>query len=390
MSNDKRHGFSTRAIHAGQEPEPVTGAIMTPIYASSTFVQESPGQDKGYDYSRGGNPTRKALEACIADLENGAAGFAFASGMAATAHILELLDHGAHIVAGDDLYGGTYRLFENVRRRSAGQTATFVDFSDPTAVEAAIQPGTRMLWVETPTNPLLKIVDLAAIAEIGRRRGLITVCDNTFASPYCQLPLDLGIDIVVHSATKYLNGHSDLIAGVAVTSADSPHEDLSDRLAYLCMSVGGVLGVADSYTLLRSLKTLPLRMERHCANAIQIAEWLHEHAAIERVYYPGLPHHPNHELASRQMRGYGGVVTAIMSGGLEAARSFLESTELFALAESLGGVESLIEHPAIMTHASIPAEIRREIGIEDGLVRLSVGVEDVADLIADLDQALPS
>ncbi len=388
MTINKKHGFSTRAIHAGQSPEPVTGAIMTPIYASSTFVQESPGQDKGYDYSRGGNPTRKALEDCIADLENGAAGFAFASGMAATAHILELLDHGTHIVAGDDLYGGTYRLFENVRRRSAGQKATFVDFSDPAAVEAAIQPETRMLWVETPTNPLLKIVDLAAIAEIGRRHGVITVCDNTFASPYCQLPLDLGIDIVVHSATKYLNGHSDLIAGVAVTSGDSPHEDLAERLSYLCMSVGGVLGIVDSYTLLRSLKTLPLRMERHCANAMQIAEWLDEHPAIDRVYYPGLPAHKGHDIASRQMRGYGGVVTAILAGGLEPARRFLESTELFSLAESLGGVESLIEHPAIMTHASIPAHIRQEIGIEDGLVRLSVGVEDVGDLIADLDQAL--
>ncbi|MFT5481747.1 MAG: cystathionine gamma-lyase [Halieaceae bacterium] len=388
MNKDKKQGFATRAIHAGQQPDPLTGAIMTPIYASSTFVQESPGQDKGYDYSRGGNPTRKALEACLADLENGEAGFAFASGMAATAHVLELLDHGAHIVAGDDLYGGTYRLLENVRRRSAGSNCSFVDFSDPTAVEAAIGPETRMLWVETPTNPLLKIVDLEAIAEIGRRHNLITVCDNTFASPYCQLPLDLGIDIVVHSATKYLNGHSDLIAGVAVTSGNSPHEGLAERLAYLCMSVGGVLGIMDSYTLLRSLKTLPLRMERHCSNAQIIAEWLQAQKGIDKVYYPGLKSHPGHDIAARQMSGFGGVVTAVLAGGLEPARRFLERTELFALAESLGGVESLIEHPAIMTHASIPQHIREAIGIEDGLVRLSVGVESVEDLIDDLDQAL--
>jgi cystathionine gamma-lyase len=390
MTDKNRRGFATRAIHAGQQPDPLTGAIMTPIYASSTFVQESPGQDKGYDYSRAGNPTRKALEDCIADLENGDAGFAFASGMAATAHILELLDHGSHVIAGDDLYGGSYRLFENVRRRTAGHDFSFVDFSDLSAVEAAITPETKMLWVETPTNPLLKVVDLEAVAGIARRHGLISVCDNTFASPVCQRPLDLGIDIVMHSATKYINGHSDLIAGIAVTSADSAHDGLAEQLRYLCMSVGGVLGIADSFTLLRSLKTLPLRMERHCENAQAVAEWLQAQPGIGKVYYPGLKSHAGHEIAARQMTGYGGVVTAVLSGGLEPARKFLERTEVFALAESLGGVESLIEHPAIMTHASIPKEIRDQIGIEDGLVRLSVGVEDIDDLIADLDQALGS
>jgi cystathionine gamma-lyase len=388
MTKDKRQGFATRAIHAGQRPDPLTGAIMTPIYASSTFVQESPGQDKGYDYSRAGNPTRKALEDCIADLENGDAGFAFASGMAATAHILELLDHGSHVVAGDDLYGGTYRLFENVRRRTAGNQFSFVDFSDLAAVEAAITPTTKMLWVETPTNPLLKIVDLEAVADIARRHGVICVCDNTFASPYCQRPLDFGVDIVMHSATKYLGGHSDLIAGVAVTSRDSVHEGLAEQLSYLSMSVGGVLGVMDSYTLLRSLKTLPLRMARHCENAQAVAEWLQAHPRISKVYYPGLSSHPGHDIAARQMSGYGGVVTAVLADGLEPARQFLERTELFALAESLGGVESLIEHPAIMTHASIPREIREQIGIGDGLVRLSVGVENIDDLLADLEQAL--
>ncbi|MEH6590396.1 MAG: PLP-dependent aspartate aminotransferase family protein [Halioglobus sp.] len=388
MTKDKRQGFATRAIHAGQRPDPLTGAIMTPIYASSTFVQESPGQDKGYDYSRAGNPTRKALEDCVADLENGGAGFAFASGMAATAHILELLDHGSHVVAGDDLYGGTYRLFENVRRRSSGNDFSFVDFSDLAAVEAAITAETKMLWVETPTNPLLKIVDLEAVAAIARRHGVISVCDSTFASPFCQRPLDFGIDIVMHSATKYLGGHSDLIAGIAVTSADSAHAGLAEQLSYLCMSVGGVLGVMDSYTLLRSLKTLPLRMARHCDNAQAVAEWLQAHPRISKVYYPGLESHPGHAIAARQMSGYGGVVTAVLADGLEPARQFLQRTELFALAESLGGVESLIEHPAIMTHASIPKDIREQIGIEDGLVRLSVGVEDIDDLLADLEQAL--
>ncbi len=384
MTEKNRQGFATRAIHAGQRPDPVTGAIMTPIYASSTYVQESPGEHKGYEYSRTGNPTRRALEDCVADLENGIAGFGAASGMAASGAVLELLDSGSHIVAGDDLYGGTYRIFENVRRRTAGHSFAFVDFSDLAQVEAAIGPDTRMLWVETPTNPLLKVVDLEGVAELGRKHDLITVADNTFASPYCQRPLDHGIDIVVHSATKYLNGHSDIVAGMIVTN----DQELADQLFYLQNAIGGVLGANDSFWVLRALKTLPLRMERHCANAQAIAEWLEAHEKIEKVYYPGLKSHPQHELARRQMHGCGGVVTAVIKGGLEPAKRFLERTELFSLAESLGGVESLIEHPAIMTHASIPKHIRESIGIDDGLVRLSVGVEDLDDLIRDLKGAL--
>ena len=379
-----RQGFATRAIHAGQRPDPVTGAIMTPIYASSTYVQESPGVHKGYEYSRTANPTRKALEDCVADLENGVAGFAFASGMSATGTLLELLDHGSHVVAGDDLYGGSYRIFENVRKRTAGHSFAFVDFSNLKAVESAIGPDTKMLWVETPTNPLLKVIDLAAIAEIGKKHGVLTVCDNTFASPYCQRPLDHGIDLVMHSATKYLNGHSDVIAGMVVAA----NEELAERIAYLHNAVGSILGANDAFWVLRALKTLPVRMERHCANAMAIAEWLDANAKIEKVYYPGLPGHANHDIAKIQMNGYGGIVTAVLSGGMDAARQFLERTELFSLAESLGGVESLIEHPAIMTHASIPRHLREEIGIVDGLVRLSVGIEDIDDLIRDLKQAL--
>lgn len=383
-----RHGFATRAIHAGQQPDPTTGAIMTPIYATSTYVQDSPGVHKGYEYSRTHNPTRKALEACLADLENAAHGFAFASGMAATATILDLLDAGSHVIAGDDLYGGTYRLFENVRRRSAGLSFSFVDFADMDAVAAAIRPETRMIWVESPTNPLLKVVDLEAVAQLARRHGLISVCDNTFASPWVQRPVDLGIDVVVHSTTKYLNGHSDVVGGAAVVSGDTPFTDLAERIGYLLNAAGGVQGPFDAFLVLRSLKTLPLRMERHCANAMAVASWLERHPKIARVLYPGLASHPQHELAKRQMTGFGGMVTAVIDGGLAAARSFLERTQVFALAESLGGVESLVEHPAIMTHASIPAEVRARLGIDDGLVRLSVGVEDIDDLIADLDQAL--
>ena len=381
-----RHGFATRAIHAGQRPDPSTGAIMTPIYASSTYVQESPGVHKGYDYSRTRNPTRDAFEACVADLENGFAGFGFASGMAATGTILELLDSGAHVVAMHDLYGGSYRLFENVRRRSAGLEFSFVDLSDTSSLERALRPNTRMVWVETPTNPLLKLVDLAAVAAIARRRKLIAVCDNTFASPWIQRPLDHGFDIVVHSTTKYLNGHSDVIGGVAVIRED---EALRDRLGYLQNAIGGVPGPFDAFLALRGLKTLALRMERHCANALAVAQFLERHAKVERVYYPGLASHPQKALADRQMNGrYGGMVTAVLKGGLEASRRFLERCELFALAESLGGVESLIEHPAIMTHASLPASVRAELGISDGLVRLSVGVEDADDLIAELREAL--
>ncbi|HLI11818.1 MAG TPA: cystathionine gamma-synthase [Alphaproteobacteria bacterium] len=381
-----RQGFATRAIHAGQSPDPATGAIMTPIYATSTYVQESPGVHKGYEYSRTQNPTRMAYERCVADLESGQAGFAFASGLAAAATVLELLDHGDHIVAVDDLYGGTYRLLERVRKRSAGLDVSFVDLADPAALDRALTPETRMIWVESPTNPLLKLVDLGHIAAIARRRGILTVCDNTFASPWVQRPLELGFDLVLHSATKYLNGHSDMVGGVVVVGEN---RGLAERLGFLQNAVGAISGPFDSFLALRGLKTLALRMERHCANAAAIAAWLERHPGIERVIYPGLSSHPQHELAKRQMSGgFGGMVTAILKGGLEASRRFLERCELFALAESLGGVESLIEHPAIMTHASIPAEQRAAIGLTDGLVRLSVGVEDVDDLIADLARAL--
>jgi len=378
-------GFSTRAVHAGQEPDPATGAIMTPIYATSTYVQESPGRHRGYEYSRTQNPTRMAYERCIADLEGGRSGFAFASGMAATATVLELLDSGSHLLCMDDIYGGTYRLFENVRRRSAGLEFSFVDMADLQAVEAAIRPNTRMIWVESPSNPLLKLVDLPQLAAIAKRHGVLTVADNTFASPWIQRPLELGFDLVMHSATKYLNGHSDMVGGVVVVGDNA---DLAERLAYLHNAVGGIAGPFDSFLVLRGLKTLVLRMERHCANAQQIAEWLTAHPRIEKVYYPGLSSHPQHELAKRQMHAFGGMVTAVLRGGLEPARRFLESCRIFALAESLGGVESLIEHPGSMTHASIPAEKRAELGIDDGLVRLSVGIEDVDDLLADLAQAL--
>ena len=381
-----RQGLSTRAIHAGQEPDPTTGAIMMPIYATSTYVQDSPGVHKGYEYSRSQNPTRMAFERCMADLENGTAGYAFASGLAGMGTILECLDTGSHIVAMDDLYGGSYRLFENVRKRSAGLDFTFTDLSDPAKLEAAIRPETKMVWVESPTNPLLKLVDFDAIAQIAKRHGLLAVCDNTFASPAVQNPLDHGFDIVFHSATKYLNGHSDMVGGIVVL-AENP--DLQERMAYLHNAVGSILGPFDSFLALRGLKTLALRLERHCENAMAIARYLEGHDKVERVLYPGLESHPQHELAKKQMTGgFGGIVTAILKGGLDESRRFLERTTLFALAESLGGVESLIEHPAIMTHASIPAEIRAELGISDSLIRLSVGVENVDDLIAELESAL--
>jgi cystathionine gamma-lyase len=380
-----RRGFSTRSIHAGQEPDPATGAIMTPIYATSTYVQQSPGVHKGYEYSRTQNPTRMAYERCIADLESGARGYAFASGMAATATLLELLDQGAHVVASDDLYGGTYRLFTRVRERSAGLRVSYVDMRERAALEAAIGPETRMIWVETPSNPMLKLVDLAMVAELGRKHRLVTVADNTFASPYVQRPLELGFSLVMHSATKYLNGHSDMVGGVVVAGDD---KDLADRLAFLHNAVGGIAGPFDSFLALRGLKTLALRLERHCANALAIARHLERHPRVARVHYPGLPSHPQHDLARRQMQAFGGMVTIELKGDLAAARRFLERVEIFALAESLGGVESLIEHPAIMTHASLPPEQRAALGIGDTLVRLSVGIEDVDDLIADLDQAL--
>ena len=387
MSRKKnKQGFETRAIHAGQEPDPTTGAIMTPIYTSSTYVQESPGVHKGYDYSRSINPTRKALEACIADLEGSNFGYAFASGMSASATVLEILSSGDHVIAMDDLYGGTYRLFENVRKRSAGLDFTFCDLSDVKALEASLKPNTKMIWIETPTNPLLKIADLKAIASFAKHNNLIAVCDNTFCSPFVQNPLEFGFDIVVHSATKYLNGHSDLIGGVVVCSDDKT--ELAEQLLYLQNAVGSIMNPFDSFLLLRSLKTLPVRMERHCSNAIKIANFLESHNSIQRVIYPGLESHPQHEIAKKQMNGFGGMISVEIKGGLEGAKKFLERTEIFSLAESLGGVESLIEHPAIMTHASIPPEVREEIGISDGLVRLSVGIEAIEDLTDDLEKAL--
>jgi cystathionine gamma-lyase len=394
MSSKDRIGqnqlaFDTRCIHAGQAPDPATGAVMMPIYATSTYAQESPGVHKGYEYARSQNPTRMAFERCIADLEGGTAGFAFGSGLAATATVLDALDQGAHIVASDDLYGGTRRLFERVRRRSAGLTITYVDLSNLDAVRAALRPETKLVWIETPTNPLLKLCDLEAIAAIvkkpGNRQRPWLAADNTFASPYVQRPLELGFDLVVHSATKYLNGHSDMVGGVAVVGHD---DALREKIAFLQNAVGAISGPFDSFLALRGLKTLALRMERHCASALRIARFLEAHPRVEAVLYPGLPSHPQHALAKRQMRGFGGIVTARIAGGLEATKRFLERTQLFTLAESLGGVESLIEHPAIMTHASVPAEVRAALGIDDGLVRLSVGIEDCDDLIADLRSAL--
>jgi cystathionine gamma-lyase len=387
MSDDKSaQRFATRVIHGGQRPDPQTGAVMPPIYATSTYVQSSPGVHQGFDYARTRNPTRDALQASLANLEGGSAAFAFASGMAASATLLELLDAGSHIIAMHDLYGGSYRLFENVRRRSAGHQVSFLDLSDSAALESAIRPQTRLLWVETPTNPLLKLVDLTAVARIAHQHGLLAVCDNTFATPFIQRPLEHGFDIVLHSTTKYLNGHSDAIGGAAIVRAGS---DLAERIAYLQNAVGGVPGPFDSFLTLRGIKTLALRMERHCANALAVARFLEQHPAIEAVRYPGLASHPQHALARRQMSGgFGGIVTAVLRGGLTASRRALERCRVFALAESLGGVESLIEHPAMMTHASLPAQVRGSLGISDGLIRLSVGVEDVEDLIADLRDAL--
>ncbi|HZT01418.1 MAG TPA: PLP-dependent aspartate aminotransferase family protein [Steroidobacteraceae bacterium] len=383
---DKQLRFATRAIHGGQQPDPLTGAVMPPIYATSTYVQSSPGAHKGYDYSRTRNPTRDALQAALCNLEGGGAACAFASGMAASSTVLELLDAGSHIVAMHDLYGGTYRLLENVRKRSAGYEVSFVDLTRPEALEAAIRPNTRLVWVETPSNPLLQLVDLAAVAAIARRKGLLGVCDNTFATPFVQRPLEHGFDIVVHSTTKYLNGHSDCLGGAAIVRADSP---LAERLAYLQNALGAVPSPFDSFLTLRGIKTLALRMERHCANALAVAQFLASHPKVERVYYPGLQSHPQHALARRQMTGgYGGIVTAVLKGSLDDARRMLERCHLFSLAESLGGVESLIEHPALMTHASLPAAMRAQLGIGDGLIRLSVGIEDAEDLLGDLKGAL--
>jgi cystathionine gamma-lyase len=381
-----RLAFATRTIHGGQFPDPTTGAVMVPIYATSTYVQSSPGEHKGFEYSRSHNPTRFALERCIADLESGAAGFAFASGLAAASTILEILDSGAHVIASDDLYGGSFRLFDKVRKRSAGLTFSFVDMGDLSAIEAAITPATKMIWVETPTNPMLRLADLAGIAALAKRRGLITVADNTFASPFVQRPLELGFDIVMHSATKYLNGHSDVVAGVAVVGDNA---EIAEKLKFLQNAVGAVLGPFDSFLALRGVKTLALRMQRACDSALAIAKWLATRKDVARVIYPGLPSHPQHDLARRQMLGgFGGIISVELKGDVNTARRMLERTRLFTLAESLGGVESLIEHPAIMTHASIPADQRAALGISDTLIRLSVGIEDCEDLIADLSEAL--
>jgi len=381
----KTLSLGTRAIHAGQHPDPSTGAIMTPIYATSTYVQKSPGVHQGYEYSRTQNPTRIAYEKCVADLEGGSAGFAFASGMATTATILDLLDSGSHVVAMDDLYGGSYRLFERVRRRSAGLDFTFVDLADTDALKAAVKPNTRLIWAETPTNPMLKLVDLARLGAFAKKRGLILVVDNTFCSPMLQRPIEHGADIVVHSATKYLNGHSDMVGGVAVVGDNA---ELAEKMAFLQNSVGAVAGPFDAFLAMRGLKTLHLRMRAHCASALDLAQWLEKHPAVERVIYPGLKSHPQHALAKRQMDGPGGIISIEVKGGLRKARRVLERCHLFALAESLGGVESLIEHPAIMTHASVPPANRKKLGISDSLIRLSVGVEDVEDLRHELSRAL--
>ncbi|MGC4076002.1 MAG: PLP-dependent aspartate aminotransferase family protein [Rubrivivax sp.] len=385
---DRPLAFATRTIHGGQHPDPSTGAIMQPIYATSTYVQSSPGMHQGLDYGRSHNPTRWAWERAVADLEGGAQAFAFASGLAAIATVLELLPAGSHVVSGDDLYGGSFRLFDKVRRQSAGLEFSYVDLADPEALRRAIRPNTRLVWAETPTNPLLKLADLRAVAAVAREHGLLAAADNTFASPFNQRPLELGFDIVVHSATKYLNGHSDVIGGVAVVGRDERLAPVRERLGFLQNAVGAIAGPFDSFLALRGVKTLALRVERHNANALELARWLEAQPQVARVHYPGLESHPQHALARRQMSGFGGMISLDLATDLAGARRFLETVRIFALAESLGGVESLIEHPAIMTHATIPAETRAALGIGDSLVRLSVGIEDVEDLRADLARAL--
>lgn len=383
--SNPRHGLGTRAIHAGQSPDPSTGAVMTPIYATSTYVQRSPGDHQGFEYSRSHNPTRFAYEACVAALEGGRRGYAFASGLAATSTALEVLDAGSHVICMDDVYGGTFRLFERVRRRSAGLNFSFVDLDDLDAVSAALRPDTKMIWCETPTNPMLKLVDIARLAEFARSKGLILAVDNTFCSPILQRPLELGAHLVMHSATKYLNGHSDIVGGMLVVGE---HAELEEQLTFLQNAIGGVQGPFDSFLALRGLKTLHLRMRAHCENALALAQWLDTHPKVRKVIYPGLDSHPQHALAKRQMHGFGGMISVVLDTDLAGTRRMMERCKLFALAESLGGVESLINHPAIMTHASVPAENRARLGIHDNLVRLSVGVEDLADLQAELDDAL--
>lgn len=382
--NKKSYGFDTNAIHAGQYPDPTTGAVITPIYATSTYVQEAPGVHKGFDYGRSHNPTRFAFERAIAALEEGTAGFAFSSGLAAIGALLDMFEQGSHIIAMDDIYGGSFRLFDKVRKHSAGLEVSYIDLSNLELIEQAITPHTKLIWVETPTNPLLKLADIEEIAKIAKKHDIILAVDNTFASPYIQKPLMLGADIVVHSATKYINGHSDVIGGVAVTN----REDLAQKIGFVQNAVGSIAGPFDAFLMHRGLKTLGLRMEKHSKNALEIATWLESHPGVEKVYYPGLESHPQHALAKRQMTtGYGGMISVVLKGGLERATTFLKATKIFTLAESLGGIESLIEHPAIMTHATIPVDTRKKLGIEDGLVRLSVGIENLEDLLADLEGA---
>jgi cystathionine gamma-lyase len=378
----KNLGFSTRAIHAGQSPDPTTGAIMTPIYLSSTYVQESPGVHKGWEYSRTHNPTRRAFEDCLASLEGGTHGFAFASGCAATTTVLHLLKNGDHVIAGDDMYGGTFRLFDKVLRHD-GMQFSYVDLTNPENFAKAIQPNTKMVWLETPTNPTLKLVDIRKIAAEAKKHGILVAVDNTFMSPYFQRPLSLGADIVVHSVTKYIGGHSDVVGGAMVTN----RPEIAERIQFLTNSIGGIQATFDAFLCLRSLKTLPIRMKAHEANAMAIAKFLEAHPKVAKVVYPGLASHPQHSLAKEQMLGMGGMITFFIKGGMDAARTFLENVSVFSLAESLGGVESLIEHPAIMTHASVPPENRKALGIDDSLIRLSVGIEDLEDLMADLKAA---
>jgi cystathionine beta-lyase/cystathionine gamma-synthase len=382
---NKKYDLATRVIHGGQSPDVETGAVMPPIVTSSTYVQKSPGKHLGFEYSRSQNPTRFAYERAVADCESGVAGFAFSSGMAAISTVLELLNSGDHVVACNDLYGGTYRLFANVRERSSGLHFSFVDMSNLDVVRAAINSKTKLIWIETPTNPMLKLADLAAISQVAQQHNCLTVVDNTFATPILQRPLELGCDIVLHSASKYINGHSDVIGGVVVVGDNS---ELEERLRYLQNAIGSIAGPFDSYMALRGLKTLALRMERHCHNAMHIAQWLETHPAVEQVIYPGLSSHPQHALASQQMSGYGGMISVLLKTDLVGTKKMLERCKIFALAESLGGVESLIEHPAIMTHASIPLAQRESLGIHDNFIRLSVGIESVADLTADLNQSL--
>jgi cystathionine gamma-lyase len=384
-ADSSKHGLGTRAIHAGQSPDPSTGAVMTPIYATSTYVQSSPGVHQGFEYSRSHNPTRFAYERCVAALEGGTRGYAFASGLAATATMLDVLDSGSHVICMDDVYGGTFRLFERVRKRSAGLEFSFVDLGDEAALAAAVRPNTRLIWAETPTNPMLKVLDIEALAEFARKRGIRLAVDNTFATPILQRPLERGAHLVMHSATKYLNGHSDMVGGMLVVGDDI---ELAEQLTFLQNAVGGVQGPFDSFLALRGLKTLHLRMKAHCESAMDLAGWLEKNPGVDKVIYPGLASHPQHALASRTMDGYGGMISVYIKGGFDGARRMLERCQLFALAESLGGVESLVNHPAIMTHASVPPERRTALGIADNLVRLSVGVEDIEDLRSELNHAL--